>query len=274
MSIVTKIAMQINVKMGGELWCHAAAQSAFDSTMTIGLDVFHQRGQSSVGAFVASLNKTNSRYFSRAMIHEQRQENMDQLESPTADALGAYWNQTRSYPKNIVVFRDGVGDGQLAYVRDNECDQIIRGIERTVPEGQTVGVCFVVVQKRINHRFYRTIGLWPYKENPLPGTVIDDVVTREKWYDFFLCSQSVNQGTVTPTHYNIIFDTWKGANNTELTPNQIQSHTYLQTHNYYNWPGTIRVPAQCQYAHKLAYLVGEHTIHLPNPQLDNRLYYL
>ena len=27
------------------------------------------------------------------------------------------------------------------------------------------------------------------------------------------------------------------------------------THMYFNWPGTVRVPAPCQYAHKLAYQV-------------------
>ena len=31
--------------------------------------------------------------------------------------------------------------------------------------------------------------------------------------------------------------------------------SYKLTHMYYNWPGTVRVPAPCQYAHKLAYQV-------------------
>ena len=31
--------------------------------------------------------------------------------------------------------------------------------------------------------------------------------------------------------------------------------SYKLTHMYFNWPGTIRVPAPCQYAHKLAYQV-------------------
>ena len=32
--------------------------------------------------------------------------------------------------------------------------------------------------------------------------------------------------------------------------------SYKLTHMYYNWPGTVRVPAPCQYAHKLAYQVS------------------
>ena len=68
-------------------------------------------------------------------------------------------------------------------------------------------------------------------------------------YDFFLVSQSVRQGTVNPTSYNIIKDT------SGLKPKHIQMLTYKLTHLYYNWPGTVRVPAPCQYAHKLAFLV-------------------
>ena len=68
-------------------------------------------------------------------------------------------------------------------------------------------------------------------------------------YDFFLVSQSVRQGTVNPTSYNIIKDT------SGLKPKHIQALTYKLTHLYYNWPGTVRVPAPCQYAHKLAFMV-------------------
>ena len=76
---------------------------------------------------------------------------------------------------------------------------------------------------------------------------IDNLLSR---YDFFLVSQSVNQGTVNPTSYNVVKDT------SGLLPKHIQALTYKLTHLYYNWPGTVRVPAPCQYAHKLAFLVS------------------
>ena len=88
------------------------------------------------------------------------------------------------------------------------------------------------------------------------------------WMDFFLVSQSVRQGTVTPTHYNIINDS------TGLKPDHFQRLTYKLCHLYYNWPGTIRVPAPCQYAHKLAFLVGQSIHQEPDAVLSDRLYYL
>lgn len=56
-------------------------------------------------------------------------------------------------------------------------------------------------------------------------------------YDFFLVSQHVRQGTVTPTHYNVVYD------ESGLKPDHLQRLTYKLTHMYYNWPGTIRVPS-------------------------------
>jgi len=52
-------------------------------------------------------------------------------------------------------------------------------------------------------------------------------------YDFFLVSQSVRQGTVTPTHFNVIFDT------SGLKPDHMQRLTYKLCHLYYNWPVSL-----------------------------------
>ena len=52
-----------------------------------------------------------------------------------------------------------------------------------------------------------------------------------------------------PTLHQLIFSVG-------LKPDHIQRLSYKLTHLYYNWPGTIRVPAPCQYAHKLASLIG------------------
>ena len=66
--------------------------------------------------------------------------------------------------------------------------------------------------------------------------------------------------------------------------------SFKLTHMYFNWPGTVRVPAPCQYAHKvmstlqllsslissfqLAYQVGEHLHKEPSKKLSDRLFYL
>ncbi len=74
----------------------------------------------------------------------------------------------------------------------------------------------------------------------MPGAVLDHTITSREQFDFFLVSQHVNQGTVTPTHYVVVYD------DTNLKPDHIQRLSYKMTHLYYNWSGTIRVPAPCQ----------------------------
>jgi Piwi domain. len=48
-------------------------------------------------------------------------------------------------------------------------------------------------------------------------------------------SQSVRQGTVSPTSYNVISD------NVGLDPDKIQRLTYKLTHLYFNWSVSIYV---------------------------------
>jgi aubergine-like protein len=92
----------------------------------------------------------------------------------------------------------------------------------------TPGIAFVVVSKRINTRFFA--GRKEKPENPPCGTVVDNTVTLTDRFDFFLVSQKVNQGTVSPTNFNIIF------NSANFTPEIHQSMAYSLTQVYYNWP--------------------------------------
>ena len=105
-------------------------------------------------------------------------------------------------------------------------------------------------------------------DNPKAGTVLDRVVTRNNYDDFYLVAQHVTQGTVTPCHYVVV------ANQMALDADKLQRLTYRMTHLYYNWPGTVRVPAQCQYAHKLAYLVGQNIKAIPKEEISDKLFFL
>ena len=94
-------------------------------------------------------------------------------------------------------------------------------------------ITFIIVSKRINTRFFTGAVQGSYG-NPPSGTIVDDAVTLPERYDFFLVSQSVRQGTVNPTSYNVIMD------ESGFKPDQLQRLTYKLTHLYYNWPGVLQ----------------------------------
>lgn len=246
-SVVQKIALQINCKLGGTLW---AVKIPFDDLMVCGMDVYHDptRRGSSVTGFVASLNQPLTRWYSKVTFQTPGQELVDGLKSCLISALKKYYDVNNKFPERIVMFRDGVGDGQLKYASEWEIPQLLSCfsvINATYSPKMTV----VIVQKRINCRIFHELN--GNYDNPPPGTVVDHTVTRRDWYDFFLVSQFSRQGTVTPTHYVVIHD------GCQMKTDHLQRLSYKLTHMYYNWPGTVRVPAPCQYAHKLAYLVGQ-----------------
>ncbi len=261
-TFATKVLMQMVAKLGNDLW-HVSIP--MKNIMVIGFDTYHDtinKGKS-WGAFVASLNNVQSRYFSDVSRHETATEMSDKMKPMFMAALNKYREVNGCLPARIFVYRDGVGDGQLQHVFDHEVKMMREALHDLDPKPK---LTFTVVSKRINTKFFKSSGKQHF--NPPSGTVVDDVVTLPERYDFFLISQSVRQGTVNPTSYNVIYD----MNN--LPPDRMQQFTYKLTHLYYNWCGTVRVPAVCQYAHKLAYLVGNTLHQRPNAGLNSVLFFL
>ncbi|XP_049977087.1 piwi-like protein 3 [Alexandromys fortis] len=258
-TIVTKIAQQMNCKMGGALW---KVDTGVCRTMFIGIDCFHDtvNRQKSVAAFVASTKEDLTMWHSQCLFQDTAEEIVNDLQSCLQAALNSWVANEKQKPQSVVVYRDGVGDGQLQALLEKEVRQFRKFFTSSIK------LTFIVVKKRINTRFFVENG--DKVTNPPSGTVVDQVVTRKEWYDFYIVSQTSNSGTVTPTHYNVIYDT-KG-----LTPNQVQCLTYRLCHMYYNLPGIIRVPAPCHYAHKLAYFVGKSIHQTPASSLSGCLYYL
>lgn len=177
-------------------------------------------------------------------------------------ALHAYkLRNNNALPQRIVIYRDGVGEGQIPYVYEHEVEQLKHRLAQVYGE-QKVMMAFIIVTKRLNTRLFFN------KRNPPPGTVVDDVITSPDRYDFFIVSQSVRQGSVSPTGYNVISD------NVGLDADKLQRLTYKMCHMYYNWSGTVRVPAPCQYAHRLAFLIAQSIHRMPDQALEHLFYYL
>nr|AID66627.1 Piwil2 [Monopterus albus] len=262
-SVAQKILLQINSKLGGELW---TVSVPLKRMMVIGVDVHHDNSKAhqSVMGFVASMNSSLTRWFSRVTFQTPTEELIRGFSSCLADAINRYYEVNHDFPEKIVVYRDGVSDSQLKFVEQYEIPQLIKCFEnfpRYEPK-----LVFIVVQKRINTTLYS----WNANNfgTPPPGTVLDHTLTRKDWVDFYLMAHDIRQGCGVPTHYTTLYNT---AN---LTPDHLQRLTFKMCHLYWNWTGTIRVPAPCKYAHKLAFLCGQHLHSKPALQLSDKLFFL
>lgn len=100
--IVQKIALQMNCKMGGSLW---SIKIPLDSTMIIGVDTYHEAKSKSVAAFVASLNRDFTKWYSRAIIQERNEELSHGMVVSLCAALAAFMKENKHYPTRIIVFR-------------------------------------------------------------------------------------------------------------------------------------------------------------------------
>ena len=201
-------------------------------------------------------------YFSAVAHHPAGEELSSSVARHLGMAVDEYHKRNNKLPSKIIFYRDGVGEGQLKFVHDYEVTQMKKVLAEKYGSMEAVKLSVIIVTKRINTRIFNN------GNNPAPGTVVDDVITNPNQFDFFIVSQSTNQGTVAPTSYNVL------DNSSNLTPNEIHKLSYKLCHMYYNYFGTVRVPAPCQYAHKLAFLVSQSLKNLPHPNLRNTLYFL
>lgn len=94
-----------------------------------------------------------------------------------AKHLQFYYEVNGRYPTNVLVFRDGVGDGQLKHCRDFEITQFENCLESC---SLNIKLTFVVIQKRINTKVFLNKSISDY-ENPPPATIMDNTLTRRNW---------------------------------------------------------------------------------------------
>lgn len=139
--------------------------------MFLGMDVYHdpRRKNPSVTAVVATINLTYTKYYTRVIFQAPSQENISSLRPILIEALQTFYEETRAWPDRIIMFRDGVGDGQLELTRLHEVTQMLSAFRDLRIEPQPK-FTFVVVQKRINARMFLNSG--SHVDNARPGTVL------------------------------------------------------------------------------------------------------
>lgn len=119
------------------------------------------------------LRKQNNQFFTAVNRHKNGEELSNDLKVNVTKAVKQFEEINQALPERLLFFRDGVGEGQLAYVHEHEVGQIKAALkviyERYgLPEPPLM---YMIVTKRVNTRIFFD------RRNPDPGTCVDDIIT-------------------------------------------------------------------------------------------------
>ena len=129
-----------------------------ERTMFVGIDVNHpaetERLASSVAVAVGSMDKQFSSYTPCIRVQKkERDEIIKNLDEMIAELLQEYFRVNKTHPQNLVIFRDGVSEGQFEKVNKAEIPLIVAGIKKA---GKPMKITVIVTQKHHNTRFALT----------------------------------------------------------------------------------------------------------------------
>ncbi|XP_022161620.1 protein argonaute-2-like [Myzus persicae] len=259
---LSNLCLKINVKLGGinNILVPSIRPKVFNEPVIfLGANVIHQPCESkkpSIAAVVGSMDGHPSRYAATVRLQLCRQEIIQELSSMVKELLFMFYKSTGGFkPHRIILYRDGVSEGQLFHVFQNELTSIREAC--IMLEGDyKPGITFITVQKRHHTRLFSAdkreqMG----KSGNVPaGTTVDLGITHPTEFDFFLCSHQGIQGTSRPSHYHVLWD----DNNFES--DELQCLTYQLCHTYARCTRSVSIPAPVYYAHLVAYRARFHIV--------------
>lgn len=213
------LSMKVNLKTGGTNQLLDPAKLGIVSegkTMVVGIDVTHPSPGSaesapSVAAIVASIDKTLAQWPSEFTIQESGKEMVTGMEPMFISRLRMWEKHVPRLPENIILYRDGVSEGQYEQVLAQELPSMRNACRQVYPaEATKLGFprfTIIICGKRHNVRFYPTQEAEADRSsNCFPGTVVDRGVTEVRNWDFFLQPHACLQGTARTCHYFVILD--------------------------------------------------------------------
>lgn len=229
------LALKFNLKGGGvNQEVHNTLLSPLDkNTMVMGIDVTHPspgsaKGAPSIATAVASRDSRLAQWpgsirkqtGKQEMINEKKAEFGDCvsdaiLKNMVMERLECWRKFNQQLPNKILLYRDGVSEGQYALVLRQEIPHFksafaeLYGDEKKWPK-----MAVIVVGKRHHTRFYATkmedadfnAQKGKGSLNTKPGTVVDRGITGNSYHELFLQAHQGLQGTARPAHYVVIKD--------------------------------------------------------------------
>ncbi|XP_023346536.1 protein argonaute-1 isoform X2 [Eurytemora carolleeae] len=260
--MLSNLCLKINAKLGGIntiLVPENRIRIFSEPLMFLGATVTHPPAgdtkKPSIAALVASVDAHPSLYSAVVRIQMARMDVINALYEMVKESLVNFYVKTGFKPHRIVMYRDGVSEGQFASVLQNEL-LAIRKACVSLETDYRPGITFIVVQKRHHTRLFcaNPRDQSGRSGNVPAGTTVDSNITHPTENDFYLCSHQGIQGTSRPSYYRCLWD------DNQLTADELQTMTYSLCHTYARCTRSVSIPAPAYYAHLVAIRARYHII--------------
>jgi len=204
------VGLKVNLKFGGANHQVKDGTGLVATTMFAGYDVTHptnlasgagENAPSLVG-LVASIDSNLAQWPAVAWENKSRGEEVENVDGQFVhhfkNRIKLWQNQNGGkLPENIVIFRDGVSEGQFKMVLDKELPHIRQACKEMYPvKSNGPLISLIVSVKRHQTRFYPTDPnhIHSRSKSPKEGTIVDRGVTNVRCWDFFLQAHASLQG--------------------------------------------------------------------------------
>ncbi|KAG6691482.1 hypothetical protein I3842_10G065500 [Carya illinoinensis] len=250
---LANLAIKINAKLGGsnvELNNPLPCFEGKGHVMFVGADVNHPAARNttspSIAAVVATMNwPAANRYVARVCPQVHRKEKILNFGDMCLELVERYAQLNNVRPDKIVIFRDGVSEGQFDMVLNEELLDLKRALQAIK---YSPSITLIVAQKRHQTRFFPESARDGCSTgNVSPGTVVDTIIVHPFEFDFYLCSHFGSLGTSKPTHYHVLWDEHR------FTSDQLQKLIYELCFTFARCTKPVSLVPPVYYADLVAY---------------------
>ncbi|KAF4595642.1 QDE2-like protein [Ophiocordyceps camponoti-floridani] len=238
-SYYANVGLKVNLKMGGINHRLKEELSLLreGKTMVVGYDVTHptnmpsgsSKDAPSLVGLVASVDKDCGQWPAYSWEQTSKQEMLsDRLVDAFKTRLDLWAKHNRNqFPENIVIYRDGVSEGQYAQVLRDELPFIHEACRAKYPATQKPKLSIIVSVKRHQTRFFPcSKDSMSDSGNVRNGTVVDRGVTQARYWDFYLAAHHALKGTARPAHYTVLLDEVFRSKYKAQAANELQQMTH------------------------------------------------
>ncbi|XP_021749109.1 protein argonaute 4-like isoform X2 [Chenopodium quinoa] len=263
MQYFTSLLLKINAKLGG---LHSRLAIEWNSpvlskkpTIIFGMDVCH--GSTGLHDFPSIASVVSSRCWPsmshyRASVRSQSSKaeiieslfkpmpgNGDKDEGMIRELLLDFFSTSgKVKPSHVIIFRDGVSEGQFKQVLNVEFHQILEAC-KLLDSDWHPKFTIIIAQKRHHTKFFQSR---QQHQNVPPGTVVDSKICHPHYYDFYMCPHAAYAGTARPIHYHVLLD------EIGISSDELQELVHSLSYVYQKCTKAISIVTPIRYAHLAA----------------------